>query len=367
MKKFPPLYHKGKGGALFSWEVWADGDTVYTQHGQIDGKKQVSSKKVEPKNVGRANATTANEQAEREAASMFKFKRDRKYSDTPESAKEALTLPMLAHKHEDHKKKVTYPCHVQPKLDGFRCIARWDGDEVALFSRSGKSFVLPHISAELAKVLPPDMELDGELYLEGVTFQTLSSWIKKNRPESKNIEYHVYDVPSDHSGDDSHEWAQRHLNRVKFFSENKFNKIVFVETDEANSEDDIVEITARHVGNGMEGGIVRLMNGKYLYGYRSHELLKVKEFEDAEFKIVGYMSGSGKFAKCCIWVCETENGERFNVVPKGTLAYKEELYKEADNHIGEKLKVQFQGRSEDNKPRFPVGIGIRLAIDMSPV
>ncbi len=35
--------------------------------------------------------------------------------------------PMLAHKFEDYKDKITYPVYSQPKLDGIRCIVRADG------------------------------------------------------------------------------------------------------------------------------------------------------------------------------------------------------------------------------------------------
>ena len=365
MKTFPDLFHKGKANAIYIWKVWSDGDQIFTEYGQINGKKQLATKTVEEKNVGRANATTVVEQAEKEAASMWTFKKERKYSETIGGAKETLSLPMLAHKFDDHRKKVTFPCDVQPKLDGYRCIARWEDDEVRLFSRSGKSFVLPHISNALKTILPSGTELDGELYLPGVPFQTLGSWIKKQQPESQNIEYHCYDMPMSND-DDTLCWKERDLKRTKFFALNHaIGKVHFVETRTAQTEAELLELVAMFVANGMEGGIVRLHHGKYQYGYRSHELLKVKNFEDAEFKLVDWESGAGKFADCCIWVCETAQGKRFSVVPKGTLEFKRQLLKEAQSHMGEMLKVQFFGKSEDGIPRFPVGLGIRISEDIS--
>ena len=34
-----------------------------------------------------------------------------------------MIRPMLAHKYADKQKHIKYPCFVQPKLDGVRCLA----------------------------------------------------------------------------------------------------------------------------------------------------------------------------------------------------------------------------------------------------
>ena len=43
---------------------------------------------------------------------------------------------------------------------------------------------------------------------------------------------------------------------------------------------------------------------------------------------------------------------------------RQETYKNADKYIGEHLKVKFFELTDDNIPRFPVGLGIRLTEDM---
>jgi ATP dependent DNA ligase domain/DNA ligase OB-like domain len=118
-KKFPTLFHKGKGGALVQWSIWTEGDTIFTKHGQVGGKMQLSPKKAIAKNVGRSNETTAEEQAILEAKSMWTFKVERKYSETKEDAQEEVFLPMLAGDFKKRKgKEIYYPVDVQPKLDG---------------------------------------------------------------------------------------------------------------------------------------------------------------------------------------------------------------------------------------------------------
>src|ERR1700680_394124 len=151
MKKFPILYHLGKNKALYSWEVWAEGNTVHSSTGQVDGKRVYSAFIVTPKNVGKINATDENEQAEKEAEAKWKFKIDRKYSSTPEEAQEEDIAPMLAQSFEKRKNKnVYYPADIQPKLDGCRALARWSGDKIILTSRGYKEWnYVPHIIQEL--------------------------------------------------------------------------------------------------------------------------------------------------------------------------------------------------------------------------
>ena len=125
MKKFPKLYTKTSSGAINVWEVWADKDTVYTKWGQLDGKQQTADFKVTPKNVGKANATTAKQQAEFEAESLFKKKQKKKYRLSIDDCQKINIKPMLLLKFFDRKDKVVYPVTGQPKLNGVRCLAMY--------------------------------------------------------------------------------------------------------------------------------------------------------------------------------------------------------------------------------------------------
>lgn len=55
----------------------------------------------------------------------------------------------------------------EPKWDGFRCLARRDGDEVGLTSKSGKPLAryFPEVVAMLARLKERDFLLDGELII----------------------------------------------------------------------------------------------------------------------------------------------------------------------------------------------------------
>ena len=359
--KHPILYHKGKNGELRQWSVWTEGPDIVTEYGQVGGAMQLSRKTAVGKNVGRSNETNPKEQAESEAESLFNFKLERKYSRTKEEASEELELPMLAHKYEDKKKNVTFPASVQPKLDGVRCLAYWKGNKVVLMSRSGKPYTVPTVSSQLEKWLPKDMTLDGELYVHGMSCQSITSLVKKWKPESEQLIYNVYDVPV-YSGDDSLPWKKRfeHLCKVEW-SDN----VEVVTTETVTSHDKTMDAHGRFISEGYEGAILRLFEGLYLWGYRSSELLKVKEFQDAEFKVVSARDGKGKMAGGVIWTCKNDLTDGFfECTMKVTMDERKRFFRESKKYLGKLLTIRFFDRTDDSLPRFPVGIVFRDARDM---
>ena len=371
MTKLETLYHQGKTGAIVQWNIWTEGADICTEYGQIGGKMQTARKTATPKNVGRAKATTADEQAILEATAMHKKRLDGKYSLTIEDAKKEVFLPMLAASFDKRKDKVTYPVDVQPKLDGVRCLAYWDGDSVKLMSRGGKQWeCCDHIIDELEQVLPKDWVLDGELYIHGSTFQEITKLVKKLRPESVNVQFHVYDVPR--AGYEQTEiggstWSNRKISVELIDEFDNCKSVKVVESHYATCEEDVYKLQSQFLEDGYEGAIVREFDGEYKFGYRSNKLLKVKNFMDEEYRIVDFTTGIGRFEGCIIWICETENGDAFKVVPQGTMEERQKTYYNARKDgegIGDMLKVKFFELTDDDIPRFPVGLGIRPLEDM---
>ena len=367
--QLPTLYHTSKTGATVQWNIWTEGPDIVREYGQIGGKMQVARTTATGKNIGRSNETTPNEQALLEAKARHKKRLDGKYSLTVEECKKEVFLPMLAASFDKRKDKVTYPVDVQPKLDGVRCLAYWDGDSVKLMSRGGKQWTCcDHIIRDLEMCLPKGWVLDGELYIHGKTFQEITKLVKKYRPnESEEVMFHVYDIPRTDSGQPI-PWCDRFdILSEKFYGmlyEGKSTSVITVETYEANNEDEVYKLQSQFLEEGYEGAIVREMDGEYRFGYRSNKLLKVKNFTDEEYEIVDFTTGVGKFEGSIVWICKTDDGHEFKVVPQGTMEERQETYDTAGEHIGRMLKVKFFELTDDDIPRFPVGIGIRLTEDM---
>jgi len=362
-KQFPELYGRSGNGSIHKWLVWTEGSWIFTEFGLIDGKLQTAKKQAEAKSLGRSNETTPEEQAVFEARSMWNLKIDKGYKTTEKEAKEGTVfLPMLAKEFDKHGKKIKYPCSIQPKLDGLRCMAFWDGDELRMISRRGKDFDLPHLSKELMATLPESLVLDGELYVHGESFQTITSWIKRSQSGTKQIRFNVYDCFR--RGNPQAPYEERRRLLEDWTNTNEPDFVNFVETHIIHTEDEVYEKQSQFCEQGYEGAIVRDHSGPYKLKHRSDKLLKVKSFQDDEFRVINWERGKGRFLNCAIWHCLVRENVEFKVVLKGTMEQRKEMLENANSYIGQWLKVKYFGLTEEGKPRFPVGLGFRLPEDM---
>jgi DNA ligase-1 len=123
-----------------------------------------------------------------------------------------------------------------------------------------------------------------------------------------------------------------------------------------NSKEEILENHKINTQNNYEGSIIRNSRGMYKCKFRSFDLLKYKDFDDAEFEIVNYTyekDVTGNDKNLIVWVCKTSENKEFHVQSKGTREERHELYKNASKYIGKKLWVQYFGLTNDLIPRFP--------------
>jgi hypothetical protein len=73
----PPLYSRTSTGAIQRWTIHVVGDSYYTVYGQVDGAQQTSQPMIcEGKNIGKANETSGASQAHKEAAALWKKKKE---------------------------------------------------------------------------------------------------------------------------------------------------------------------------------------------------------------------------------------------------------------------------------------------------
>jgi DNA ligase 1 len=345
------LYQKTKTGKINCWRAWNESEIVKTEYGQINGKMQVTVGKVSvTTNEGRSNQRNPIEQAIFEVDAMYKNQLRLKYSETIEKAQEVRMQVMLAG--DGHKIGFKFPVDVQIKYDGGRTFTV--DEERILYSRGNKTYSVNHITEELKEMFPSDLMTDGELYLHGVPLQTIMSLIKKPQLKSGDIEYHIYDIPSDKP------WNER---KKILNSYQSSEHVKIVETFSVNNMEELNVLHDKFIDSGYEGAIIRIDGSGYEFGKRSKKLLKWKQFEDAEFKIVGIKTGTGKYSECPIFACKNDiNDKIFDVVPIGTMETKKEMLN--NENIGKLLTVKFKGRSEDGIPKIAVGKIIRDEKDL---
>ena len=352
------LISENKNGGEKFWRlhIVQDGKNFYTQTEwyQIsktgrETKTQLSEAYyAEPTNVGRANERDSGAQAEFEYEAIIKKQKDKGYRSKGER-KNVRPMPMLAHKFTDHKTKVEFPVYVQPKLNGMRML--FDGTNG--WSRGNKE-VIPEVIRHLQFETGGHI-LDGELMLpNNVLLQESMKAIKKFRPElSSQLLYHVYDIV-----DASMTFRER-LSLLTELERSFPPNVKFVSTTAVNNELEIVKWHTQLVKNGYEGTMVRDPLAHYEIGKRSYSLMKLKDFVDAEYRIVDVVDGAGSDVGLAIFVLETDNGNTFNCRPEGTQENRAELYKSRSKLIGKYLTVRYQELSKDGVPIFPVGVSVR--------
>lgn len=357
------LYKKTKTGAIQTWEVGVDGNVIVTRHGQLGGAIQETRDAVrDGKNAGRANATTADAQARAEAEARHLKQLKKGYvkdaaaaeAGETDDAVEGGILPMLAHPYEKAADKLTFPCYVQPKLDGHRCVAQAVTGE--LWTRTRRTIPsVPHI-ARAVGLLKDVVWLDGELYNHDYhdNFEQLTSLLRKAEPAPGHevIQYHVYDLPG--PGTFAARWAA-----LAALSKHFDPSIHLVETILVNDEAQMWAAYQRFRDQGYEGAIARNADGLYV-GSRSGDLLKLKEFQEAEFVIVGLEEGRGKLAgHCGAFVCALPSGATFNAKMVGPTAALKAAWEDQGAWLRKSLTVRFQDYTKDGVPRFPRGLRLR--------
>ena len=382
MKEFPKLFKKTSTGAIQEWQVSVEElngvATIINYYGQVDGKIQESREQVlEGKNTGRANATTALEQAEAQAKSRWEKQLKKGYVQNIEDAQAGKTddvieggiFPILAHKFHEQGHKIKFPALAQPKLDGHRCTSQYDVGVVTMWSRTRKPILtIPHIINTLENCGLAD-RFDGELYNHEYkeNFEDLTSLITPDEPQEgyENIQYHVYDLALPNLTN-----YDRYLLLESWRSQFEGSPVHIVETRIVNSKEELMQAYEDFMEMGYEGAIVRNFDGMYV-NKRSYDLQKVKVFDDDEFRIVDIKVGTkGTMAGKAVFICERTRedqqlpaGVTFDCKLKGKM---DDLKLYADDKslvIGRIVTVQYQGYTRKNKkPRFPVALRFRVEL-----
>jgi len=264
---------------------------------------------------------------------------------------------MLAHKYNEDK--ADYPAFIQPKLDGVRCLFTAKG----AVSRANNQFMnVQHIEQALKPFFAknPTAILDGELYNHGLKddFEKIISLVKKKKPTKDDrveaaelVEYHIYDVASMTIAN----YTTR-LNYINSISNFQWNHILRrVDTKVALDFDDALKMHKKNLKLGYEGSIYRSFEGKYK-GTRSWDLMKFKDFHDAEAHIVGYEEGKGKREGTLgKFFMQDDDGNKFGCPPGKGYNYKDlaNMLENIHDYIGEYATFTYFERTKAGSYRHP--------------
>ncbi|MGL5014330.1 MAG: hypothetical protein ACRC6V_08595 [Bacteroidales bacterium] len=340
-------------GGYKEWNCECIGSEIHVSHGKVGGKLQLKITKCEAKNVGRANETSPERQAELEAASKVQKQIDKLYRPTIEALSHVgNNLPMLAHDYTKVGHRMPYPCYGSVKLDGVRCMAIVNDLGVYLASRGGKSYPCPkHIEDALmhrfSRWPTTEMVLDGELYIHGVSLQNIVSAVKKPNELTPELKFWIFDIPSKES------WEDRMI-ELEALPLDPFGPLVMVGNRLLMDETEARTMLSEVMEKGYEGLMLRNPDSPYLYNHRSPGLMKWKLMQDTEVKVVSVRKdklGEG------VLICKLPSGVDVDLKMKGNHEYR--LYENMLNLVGKWVTAKFQEYTDDGSLQFPVGLYVR--------
>ena len=357
------LIKRRSDGGIQEWSIEVTANAFRVTSGKRNGKKVINEwTYCKGKNKGKSNETTDEQQAQLEAKAKWDKKLAADYALESQSVDDiGYVKPMLAKDWNDYADKVEFPVYTQPKLDGIRCIATKDG----LKSRTGKDIVsVPHIFESLRPFFEshPDVVLDGELYCDKFDndFNAICHHVRRTNvteeslEKAKVIEYYVYDVV-----DSTMKFSDRkNFIIYSFVQAGVGGNVIPVETELVTDKEALDKLYCEWLHLGYEGQMIRL-NEPY-ENKRSKTLLKRKDFQDAEYTILGWKEGIGNRAGTIGHLnFETDDGVTFKSNVKGNFEYVADLLKQGDSLIGKEATIKFFQLTPDGVPRFPYVIAIR--------
>lgn len=229
------------------------------------------------------------------------------------------------------------------KLDGIR--AYWDGK--VLLTRQGKIINAPKY---FTKDFPP-FELDGELWSKRGDFENIQSIVLDKTPSKKwqEIKYMIFEVP--HAKGDFFKRLEKVSEHIK---EKRVLHVEIIEQKVCNSGEELNSFKKTILSLGGEGVMLKDATKEYFEG-RSDYLLKVKEADDMEAKVIGYKEGNGKFKGMTGSLhVELDNGVKFFIGSGFSDAVRKNPPK-----IGSTVTFKYYGFTKLGKPKFASFIRVR--------
>ena len=346
------LYKQGKS-AIQVCNIYVEHNTVIVEFGQLNGKMQSKSTVCTAKNVGRANATTPEQQAIIEAQAKHVDKVKSGYS-TDISAPITVQLPQKVKSYLDNKHLVKFPAFTTPKLNGVNGTYWLNDGQLSLTSRGGEYYpLIPHLEEQIKQAmdfLNTDC-LNGELYIHGEHLQDIQSAVKKPNKLSSKLQFHIFELPTVSK--------PYHIKSTWFGQLNinlNLSHVVGITPVSINSHDEATHWYDMHILAGFEGSVIYNSDAMYEFNVRSSSVLKYKGTLDLEVKLLSYnVDKNGHPVFNAIY-----NGKEFKVKPKGTDKERKDIISNFESQYKDKwYTIEYETFSKDEVPQKPVGIGLR--------
>lgn len=272
--------------------------------------------------------------------------------------------PMLAPNKNCNPNELNYPCYVQPKLDGFRCIYQPNGKYFFL-SRSGKPLVNKNLKTYFNNLIGlQEYVLDGELYDSTISFQKLDSILTSEDAKLPNtLKFNIFDcIPVD-------DWNNKDCN-VKYDERIKqlrlivntlgdYNKFIDVSTDTVNTPKELLKIYKNYLEKGYEGVMLKDISGLYRWKrvtLKSAEMIKLKPFKSIDVPIADIYEGEDSFSGVAGGIVIDYNGTKVKVGTGKALTHHMRLLlrNNSQEYLGKMVEIKYLEETDTSSLRHPV-------------
>jgi DNA ligase-1 len=258
------------------------------------------------------------------------------------------------------------------KLDGVRCICRKEMNTVTFYSRSGKEFLtLDNLANEISKI-GGDFILDGEICMVdkdgNEDFQGIMKQIRKKDHQIDNPKFFVFDYLTleqfDNKTGTTPLTFRLELGKNSLPENINSDMLEFLPQEQLTTEEQFTEMAKDAEEAGFEGIMVRKNVG--YEGKRSHNLLKVKKFHDAEYTVLDAINGNIRWTEngkqvereCLSSIIIEHKGCRVSVGSGFSKEQREMYYESPQDIIGKTVTIQYFEESKNQNGgyslRFPV-------------
>lgn len=405
----PELYKRAFNSDVLLWRVLiVTEDNIHYrlkyEHGTYKGKKTISySDCIEPKNIGKKNATTSEEQANKEAHSAWERQRKKGYKTFDEVVKDGkykslfdalnkylpkyntdvnnVCKPMKCQKFQ--LGKMHYWAILQPKINGVRCIIRYteikEGEglfetvnkQAVILSKEGLRYNIKHIEDCFTNFYEnysdcQNVVFDGELYIKDKPVTTIGGAARnKDNEFHKDLKFVCFDLAipdiSNQRRDAYRDYLFELINCYKPISINDHSNfsvttrpVICLNSIEVHSDEEVLEYRDDCIKNGYEGCVVRDKDAEYCFGQRPKTIMKCKVFDDAEFEILDIKCRGNAYDKVgftIIYLLQNDINElQFECNGTGSVEDKLEIYNNKDKYIGKLATVKFYERTKNGLP-----------------
>ena len=188
--------------------------------------------------------------------------------------------------------------YVSRKLDGCRCICIIDENgEPKYFSRAGNEFLtLKNLDAEIISLGLKNMVIDGEICMldenGNENFQGIIKEIKRKDHTIENPFFYMFDLLTFEefvNKEGTTPFSIRNVQLDNLFFEREFKNIGYLEQKLLIDERMLTHYIGLAKENNWEGLMLR-KDATY-QGKRSNDVLKVKQFYDAEYVVIDIQNG----------------------------------------------------------------------------